>query len=82
MLELEGYLVRTAMNAEIGLREARATRPDASFSTSGCPSWTDWGFCAAFAPTTTSAACRSTIVTGDYFLDDRVSAEVQALGAN
>ena len=29
MLRLEGYQVRTAMNAETGLREAEHSRPDA-----------------------------------------------------
>ncbi len=82
MLELEGYLVRTAKNAEIGLREARATRPDAIILDLRMPLVDGLGFLRHFRSDDDHRSVPVTIVTGDYFLDDRVSAEVRALGAN
>ncbi len=82
MLELEGYLVRTAKNAEIGLREARASRPDAIILDLRMPLVDGLGFLRRFRSDDDHRSVPVTIVTGDYFLDDRVSAEVRALGAN
>jgi len=82
MLELEGYLVRTAKNAEIGLREARETCPDAIILDLRMPLVDGLGFLRRFRSDDDHRSVPVTIVTGDYFLDDRVSAEVRALGAN
>ena len=82
MLRLEGYQVRTAMNAETGLREAeRTASPTPSSSTCGCRWSTAWASCAACAPNDQHRDTPVAIVTGDYFLDDAVSAELRELGA-
>jgi two-component system response regulator PrrA len=82
MLELEGYLVRTAKNAELGLREAQVNCPDAIILDLRMPLVDGLGFLRRFRSDDSHRTVPVTIVTGDYFLDDRVSAEVRALGAN
>jgi two-component system response regulator PrrA len=81
MLRLEGYDVRTAMNAEMGLREAEQSRPDAIILDLRMPLVDGLGFLRRLRA---HAAQRNTpvaIVTGDYFLDDSVSSELHQLGA-
>ena len=81
MLRLEGYDVRTAMNAEMGLREAEQSRPDAIILDLRMPLVDGLGFLRRLRA---HAAQRNTpvaIVTGDYFLDDSVSSELRQLGA-
>jgi two-component system OmpR family response regulator len=81
MLRLEGYDVRTAMSAEMGLREAEQSHPDAIILDLRMPLVDGLGFLRRLR---THAAQRNTpvaIVTGDYFLDDTVSSELQQLGA-
>lgn len=81
MLRLEGYEVRTAMNAESGLREAELSHPDAIILDLRMPLVDGLGFLRRLR---TSEAPRETpvaIVTGDYFLDDAISAELRELGA-
>jgi DNA-binding response OmpR family regulator len=81
MLRLEGYDVRTAMNAEMGLREAEQSHPDAIILDLRMPLVDGLGFLRRLRA---HAAQRNTpvaIVTGDYFLDDSVSSELQQLGA-
>ncbi|MEO8257007.1 MAG: response regulator [Acidobacteriota bacterium] len=81
MLQLEGYAVRTAMTAEIGLREADAVHPDAIILDLRMPLIDGLGFLRRLR---THEGHRSTpvaIVTGDYFLEDEVSNELRALGA-
>ena len=82
MLELEGYIVRTAKSAEIGLHEAHLKRPDAIILDLRMPLVDGLGFLRRFRSEDSHKAVPVTIVTGDYFLDDRISAEVRALGAN
>jgi two-component system, OmpR family, response regulator PrrA len=82
MLRLEGFKVRTAMNAETGLREAEEYHPDAIILDLRMPLLDGLGFLRrlrAHEPElqTTPVA----IVTGDYFLDDAVSSELRELGA-
>jgi DNA-binding response OmpR family regulator len=80
MLELEGYSVRTAMNAEIGLREAAQYQPDAIILDLRMPLMDGLGFLRrlrAYDERRVPVA----IVTGDYFMDDRVSTELKQLGA-
>jgi two-component system response regulator PrrA len=81
MLRLEGYQVRTAVNAESGLRAAEESRPDAIILDLRMPLVDGLGFLRRLR---TYAEQRSTpvaIVTGDYFLDEAVSTELQQLGA-
>ena len=81
MLRLEGYQVRTAINAENGLRLAEESRPDAIILDLRMPLVDGLGFLrrlrAQHAQRTTPVA----IVTGDYFLEDEISTELRELGA-
>jgi len=81
MLRLEGYEVYTAMNAEMGLREAAATDPDAIILDLRMPLIDGLGFLRRLRAIDQYRAVPVAIVTGDYFLDDAVSAELRTLGA-
>ena len=81
MLRLEGYEVRTAMNAEMGLREAEQSRPDAIILDLRMPLVDGLGFLRRLRAHATQRTTPVAIVTGDYFLDDSVSSELQQLGA-
>jgi len=81
MLRLEGYQVRTAINAENGLRLAEESRPDAIILDLRMPLVDGLGLLRRLRA---KEALRSTpvaIVTGDYFLEDEISNELRALGA-
>jgi two-component system response regulator PrrA len=82
MLTLEGYEVRTARSADIGLREAQVKRPDAIILDLRMPLVDGLGFLRQFRSDENHRLIPVTIVTGDYFMDDRVSAEIRALGAD
>jgi DNA-binding response OmpR family regulator len=81
MLRLEGFNVRTAVNAESGLREAQDARPDAIILDLRMPLLDGLEFLrqlrAGEQPPMTPVA----IVTGDYFLEESVSVELKNLGA-
>jgi DNA-binding response OmpR family regulator len=81
MLRLEGFAVRTAMTAENGLREAEAAHPDAIILDLRMPLVDGLGFLRRLRETEASRDTPVAIVTGDYFLEDEVSTEVRALGA-
>ena len=81
MLRLEGYEVYTAMNAETGLREAEATAPDAIILDLRMPLVDGLGFLRRLRAIDQYREIPVAIVTGDYFLDDAVSAELRMLGA-
>jgi DNA-binding response OmpR family regulator len=81
MLKLEGYRVRTAMNAESGLREAAESRPDAIILDMRMPLLDGLGFLRRLRSTDNQRRTPVAIVTGDYFLDDAVSSELKQLGA-
>src|SRR5262245_42309475 len=81
MLELEGYAVRTAMNAENGLREAEEHHPDAIILDLRMPLVDGLGFLRRLRELDDQRAIPVAIVTGDYFLDDHVSNELRQLGA-
>jgi two-component system response regulator PrrA len=81
MLRLEGYQVRVAMNAETGLREAEATRPDAIILDLRMPLVDGLGFLRRLRARDAQRDTPVAIVTGDYFLDDEVSSELRTLGA-
>jgi DNA-binding response OmpR family regulator len=81
MLRLEGFHVRTAMTAETGLREAEDARPDAIILDLRMPLVDGLGFLRRLREQTNQRDTPVAIVTGDYFLDDAVSAELRQLGA-
>lgn len=81
MLRLEGYDVRTAMNAESGLREADRSHPDAIILDLRMPLVDGLGFLRRLRARGEQRDTPVAIVTGDYFLDDQVSAELRELGA-
>jgi DNA-binding response OmpR family regulator len=81
MLKLEGYKVRTAMNAESGLREAAEHPPDAIILDLRMPIVDGLGFLRRLRLNDGQRQTPVAIVTGDYFLDDTVSSELKELGA-
>jgi len=81
MLRMEGFAVRTAISAETGLLEAAATPPDAIILDLRMPLLDGLGFLRRLRQTEGSRVTPVAIVTGDYFLEDDLSAELQALGA-
>ena len=81
MLRLEGYQVRTAVSAEKGLQEAEQSHPDAIILDLRMPLVDGLGFLRRLRAQDDQRATPVAIVTGDYFLDDSVSAELRELGA-
>ena len=81
MLRLEGFDVRTAMNGEMGLREAAATHPDAIILDLRMPLVDGLRFLRRLRADTDQRDIPVAIVTGDYFLDDEVALELRELGA-
>ncbi|MGH9140158.1 MAG: response regulator [Vicinamibacterales bacterium] len=81
MLRLEGYQVRTAVSAEKGLAEAEENHPDAIILDLRMPLVDGLGFLRRLRANHHQRATPVAIVTGDYFLDDSVSNELQELGA-
>ena len=81
MLRLEGYQVRTAINAENGLREAEDCHPDAIILDLRMPLVDGLGFLRQLRAHDEQRLVPVAIVTGDYFLDDAVSSELRELGA-
>jgi DNA-binding response OmpR family regulator len=81
MLQLEGFEVRTAMNGEMGLREAAARRPDAIILDLRMPLVDGLRFLRRLRADDDRRDIPVAIVTGDYFLDDEVSSELRRLGA-
>src|SRR6187431_3205299 len=74
MLRLEGFKVRTAISAETGLREAQNTHPDAIILDLRMPLLDGLGFLRELRAHETAQETPVAIVTGDYFLEDAVSA--------
>ena len=81
MLRLEGYQVCTAMSAEKGLVEAEEHHPDAIILDLRMPLIDGLGFLRRLRARPDQRTTPVAIVTGDYFLDDAVSNELQELGA-
>jgi DNA-binding response OmpR family regulator len=81
MLRLEGYQVRTAVSAETGLQEAKASSPDAIILDLRMPLVDGLGFLRRLRERDEQRSTPVAIVTGDYFLDDSISAELRELGA-
>lgn len=81
MLKLEGYTVRTAISGEIGLQEAAARRPDAIILDFRMPLVDGLEFLRQLRAAEPRGRTPVAIVTGDYFLEEVVSTELKALGA-
>jgi DNA-binding response OmpR family regulator len=81
MLRLEGYQVRTAVTAEIGLREAEESHPDAIILDLRMPLVDGLGFLRRLRAKAEQRSTPVAIVTGDYFLEDDISNELRELGA-
>lgn len=82
MLRMEGFTVRTAVSAESGLAEATEHRPDAIILDLRMPLTDGLGFLKRLRAMESQRQVPVAIVTGDYFLDDAISAELKQLGAD
>jgi two-component system chemotaxis response regulator CheY len=80
MLMLEGHHVRTANNAEDGLREAESRELDAIILDLRMPLINGLGFLYRLRSRERHRSTPVVIVTGDYFLDDEMTEELRALG--
>jgi DNA-binding response OmpR family regulator len=81
ILRLEGHEVRTAVDAESGLRQADALHPDAIIVDLRMPLINGLGFLYRLR---SRERCKNTpvaIVTADYTLDESIPRELAELGA-
>ena len=81
ILTLEGYKVFTAMNGEEGLREVEAAHPDAIILDLRMPLVDGLIFLRRLRASGIRRDVPVAVVTGDFFLDERISMELQELGA-
>jgi DNA-binding response OmpR family regulator len=81
MLRLEGHEVRTALDAETGLQQARTQCPDAIIVDLRMPLINGLGFLYRLRADARYHHTPVAIVTGDYSLDDSISRELEELGA-
>ena len=81
MLKLEGYVVKTAFNAETGLRVANEFLPNAIILDLRMPLVDGLGFLRRLRSFDEHRSVPVAIVTGDYFLEDAVARELRELGA-
>src|SRR5437667_11792080 len=70
MLKLEGFQVRTAINAETGLKVASESQPNAIILDLRMPIVDGLGFLRRLRAQQEQRATPVAIVTGDYFLED------------
>jgi DNA-binding response OmpR family regulator len=81
MLRLEGYQIQTALSAEDGLREVEASHPDAIIMDFRMPGIDGLEFLRRLRARDDTRSTPVAIVTGDYFLDDTIPAQLRELGA-
>jgi two-component system, OmpR family, response regulator PrrA len=81
MLKLEGYQVKTAFNAETGLRLVNEAPPSAIILDLRMPLVDGLGFLRRLRSLEEHRSVPVAIVTGDYFLEDTVARELRELGA-
>ena len=81
MLKLEGFTVVTALSAEAGLELADNVHPSAIILDMRMPITNGLQFLRTVRARSHLVDVPVAIVTGDYFLDERVSAEIRDLGA-
>jgi DNA-binding response OmpR family regulator len=82
MLKLEGFRVETALSAEAGLQLAETVLPDAILLDLRMPILNGLQFLRLLRGNPHLAGIPVAIVTGDYFLDDKVAEELRSLGAS
>jgi DNA-binding response OmpR family regulator len=82
ILKLEGYEVRSATNAESGLREIESGYPDAIILDLRMPFINGLGLLYRLRAVQPNRQTPVVVVTGDQCLDDSVLAELHDLGAN
>lgn len=80
-LRLEGYEVRTALTAEMGLREAMSSRTDAIILDLRMPLINGLGFLYRLRSYDHYRDTPVAIITGDYDVEDSLATEVRELGA-
>ena len=80
MLRQEGYDVRVASTAEEALREAEEYHPDAIILDLRMPVMDGLEFLRRLRASDRQRHTPVAVVTGDYFLDDTMFAELQQLG--
>jgi DNA-binding NtrC family response regulator len=80
ILRLEGHQVRTAMNAQDGLREAEDFRPDAIILDLRMPLVNGLGF--LYRLRERDERVPVTIITGDASLTEEAMTEIEELGAD
>ena len=81
MLRMEGFTVRTAISAESGLTEAAENKPDAIILDLRMPAIDGLAFLKRLRASEGDRRTPVAVVTGDYFLDEQLSAELRQLGA-
>ena len=81
MLRLHGYQVRTATNPETGLALAEAHAPDAILLDLRMPIVGGLEFLRRLRTLKASRTTSVAIVTGDYFIEEQIAAEIKELGA-
>jgi DNA-binding response OmpR family regulator len=81
ILTLEGFEVRTAPSAEIGLREIAASQPDAIILDLRMPFINGLGLLYRLRADEGDEHTPVVIVTGDQCLDDSIIKELRELGA-
>jgi two-component system, OmpR family, response regulator MprA len=81
MLRLEGYQVHTALSAEDGLRDLESRHADAIIADFRMPGINGLEFLRRLRARDDTRSTPVAIVTGDYFLDDTIPAELRGLGA-
>jgi two-component system, OmpR family, response regulator len=81
MLRLEGYQVQTALSAEAGLREVESRCPDAIIVDFRMPGVDGLEFLRRLRARDATRNTPVAIVTGEYFLDDTIPAQLRELGA-
>jgi len=82
ILKLEGYEVRSATNAESGLREIESGYPDAVILDLRMPFINGLGLLYRLRAVQPHRQTPVVVVTGDQCLDDSVLAELRDLGAD
>ncbi|MDP7479285.1 MAG: response regulator [Vicinamibacterales bacterium] len=82
LLQLEGFTVYTAINPEGGLEIAADKHPDAIILDLRMPILSGLQFLQLLRKTPALRHTPVAIVTGDYFLDDGITSQTEALGAS
>jgi len=82
LLQLEGFTVYTALNPEGGLEIAADKHPDAILLDLRMPILSGLQFLQVLRETPTLQDTPVAIVTGDYFVDDGTTSQIEALGAS